>query len=420
MSFEKLKLSEAGIEIIDGDRGVNYPKQNEFFSSEYCLFLNAKNVTKDGFNFNEQNFITREKDCLLRKGKLERNDIVLTTRGTVGNVAFYNDKVPFNNIRINSGMVILRADTSKYISDFVYWMLRSNYIQNQIEAIRTGSAQPQLPITIMRNIEVVKPALSKQKVIAATISALDDTIELNNQINKKLEEMAQSIFKSWFVDFEPFKDEEFEESELGLIPKGWRVVNLPEMIAINPIRQLRRGTVASYVEMKNIPDNYARIRNWDNREYRQSGAKFKNGDVLMARITPCLENGKTAYVDFLAEREIGWGSTEYIVLAPKELISGLFIYFLARSEWFRDYAIASMTGTSGRQRVPTSCFDSYKITIPEKDVLNQFNLIVKTFFALMKKNDLESKILINIRDSLLPKLMSGEIRVPVEEVEQFV
>jgi type I restriction enzyme S subunit len=229
VSFDELKLSEADIEIIDGDRGVNYPKQNEFYDIGYCLFLNAKNVTKDGFDFNEKSFISREKDNLLRKGKLVRNDIVLTTRGTVGNVAFYNNRVPFNNILINSGMVILRAKQSEYLPEFVYWMFRSNYIQDQINALKTGSAQPQLPITIMRTIKVLKPKLCEQKVIAATLSALDDMIELNNQINKTLEEMAIAIFKSWFVDFEPFKDGEFEESELGLIPKGWRVVELGEI-----------------------------------------------------------------------------------------------------------------------------------------------------------------------------------------------
>lgn len=232
MSFDELKLSEADIEIIDGDRGVNYPKQNEFYDIGYCLFLNAKNVTKDGFDFNEKSFISREKDNLLRKGKLVRNDIVLTTRGTVGNVAFYNNRVPFNNIRINSGMVILRAKQSEYLPEFVYWMFRSNYIQDQINALKTGSAQPQLPITIMRTIKVLKPKLCEQKVIAATLSALDDMIELNNQINKTLEEMAQAIFKSWFVDFEPFKDGESEESEIGLIPKGWKIVELEEICSI--------------------------------------------------------------------------------------------------------------------------------------------------------------------------------------------
>ena len=103
-------FEEAPFDIIDGDRGNNYPKQSDFYKQGYCLFINTKNVTDKGFNFNECKFITKEKDLSLRKGKLQREDIILTTRGTIGNIAYYNNKIPFENIRINSGMLILRAN----------------------------------------------------------------------------------------------------------------------------------------------------------------------------------------------------------------------------------------------------------------------------------------------------------------------
>ncbi len=108
--WKECKLGDASFDIIDGDRGKNYPKKDEFFESGYCLFLNTKNVTTNGFEFTELNFITKEKDELLRKGKLKRYDLVLTTRGTVGNVGFYDTNIAFDNIRINSGMVIIRPD----------------------------------------------------------------------------------------------------------------------------------------------------------------------------------------------------------------------------------------------------------------------------------------------------------------------
>ncbi|HHK7603757.1 TPA: restriction endonuclease subunit S, partial [Streptococcus pneumoniae] len=101
-------------DIIDGDRGKNYPKSDELFSEEYCLFLNTKNVTKNGFSFDTKQFITKTKDKLLRKGKLERYDIVLTTRGTVGNVAYYDELIKYKHLRINSGMVILRPKTPNH------------------------------------------------------------------------------------------------------------------------------------------------------------------------------------------------------------------------------------------------------------------------------------------------------------------
>jgi type I restriction enzyme S subunit len=144
------------IEIIDGDRGVNYPKQDEFFDEEHCLFLNAGNVTKTGFDFSSMSFITEEKDNLLRKGKLNRGDVVLTTRGTVGNSAFYNKNVPFEHIRINSGMVILR-DLGCVSPEYIYCVLNSTYMLKSMELYASGSAQPQLPIKDMKRIKIIHP-----------------------------------------------------------------------------------------------------------------------------------------------------------------------------------------------------------------------------------------------------------------------
>jgi type I restriction enzyme S subunit len=153
--WEYIRLGKA-IEIIDGDRGTNYPKQEEFYGEGHCLFLNAGNVTKTGFDFSAVSFITEEKDKLLRKGKLKRGDVVLTTRGTVGNSAFYNDFVPFKHIRINSGMVILR-DLGCVSPEYVYCLLNSSYMLKSMELYASGSAQPQLPIKDMRRIKVINP-----------------------------------------------------------------------------------------------------------------------------------------------------------------------------------------------------------------------------------------------------------------------
>jgi len=117
-------------QIIDGDRGVNYPKQSDLYSEGFCLFLNTGNVTSSGFNFEKNQFITKEKDKMLRKGKLRRGDIVFTTRGTVGNVALYDDSIPYENIRINSGMVILRTNESVANKEFIFQILKSNYKKN--------------------------------------------------------------------------------------------------------------------------------------------------------------------------------------------------------------------------------------------------------------------------------------------------
>ncbi|WP_151948075.1 restriction endonuclease subunit S [Aliarcobacter butzleri] len=153
----EIKFSDAPIQIIDGDRGNNYPKNSDFFTNEYCLFLSARNVTKNGFDFSDCQFITKERDELLRKGKLSRNDVVLTTRGTVGNIAYYHELIPFENIRINSGMVILRADETKISPLYLYILMKSPLFCESVIEHTSGSAQPQLPIRDLNNVSFILP-----------------------------------------------------------------------------------------------------------------------------------------------------------------------------------------------------------------------------------------------------------------------
>ncbi|MEG1312119.1 MAG: restriction endonuclease subunit S [Romboutsia sp.] len=174
------------VSIIDGDRGKNYPSKEEMYDEGFCLFLNAGNVTNKGFKFTDRSFISEEKDNLLRKGKLHRNDVVVTSRGTVGNVGYYSDIVPFENIRINSGMVILRAEKHKEYGIFAYMLLRSKYMKNTIESYLSGSAQPQLPIKDLVKIPIIIP--SHQTIIQfAKISTIyQNHIDLKKVENENL------------------------------------------------------------------------------------------------------------------------------------------------------------------------------------------------------------------------------------------
>lgn len=147
---------EKAIDIIDGDRGVNYPKKEEFYPEGDCLFLNAGNVTSKGFNFSACSYITKEKDSILRKGKLQHGDVILTTRGTVGNAAFYNETMTFSEMRINSGMVILR-NLGVVSPEYIYSALRHEYLQKLMTLYASGSAQPQLPIKDMKRMKIIKP-----------------------------------------------------------------------------------------------------------------------------------------------------------------------------------------------------------------------------------------------------------------------
>ncbi len=192
------------IKIVDGDRGANYPKKADFLSEGHCLFLNTKNVRPDGFNFDAKMFITEEKDKALRKGKLERRDVVLTTRGTIGNIALYDDTVEFEDIRINSGMLILRPNEEIITSEYLFELLRSNVVKSQIDDLVSGAAQPQLPIKSLVKFEVPVPnSLAEQNGIVGKLHDLSEKcVSVTNSYIGKLsdmEDLRQSLLQRAFA-----------------------------------------------------------------------------------------------------------------------------------------------------------------------------------------------------------------------------
>jgi type I restriction enzyme S subunit len=281
----------------------------------------------------------------------------------------------------------------------------------------------------LHRIKILFPPLPEQKAIAHILGTLDDKIELNRRMNATLEAMARALFQSWFVDFDPVRakldgrppaglDEttaalfpaHFQDSPLGPIPQGWELKPMSEVIEVNPRRTLKSGAIAPYLDMKNMPTQGHAADEIINREFN-SGTKFQNGDTLLARITPCLENGKTAFVDFLEDDQVGWGSTEYIVFAPKPPLTPEFGYYLARSDALRLHAIQNMTGTSGRQRVPSDCFSQFRFAVPPAKIAGGFGEITKPWMTKIHGNIEQSRTLAALRDTLLPKLLSGELRV---------
>lgn len=182
------------VDFIDGDRGKNYPTFDEFTSAGYCLFLNASNVTSTGFNFDACMFVTEEKDKSMNKGHLSLNDIVLTSRGTLGNVALYDKHIGFENVRINSGMLIIRPKTKRLSPHFIYALLKSSYMKAAIERFKSGSAQPQLPIKDLQKIVFEIP---ESDAVLASLDCqflfIEEQISINNKEIDKLKELG-SIF----------------------------------------------------------------------------------------------------------------------------------------------------------------------------------------------------------------------------------
>lgn len=184
-------------EIIDGDRGKNYPNADEFSDEGYCLFLNAKNVTTFGFNFDNRMYITKEKDNILRKGKLSRGDVVLTTRGTIGNLAFYTSDIPYEHMRINSGMVILRMN--RKIINEVFFIEQFKMLLDGIkQKIASGSAQPQLPISAMREINILLPDIEQQKIFSEFVAKSNKSRLTLQQVLSKIELEQKVLMQKYF------------------------------------------------------------------------------------------------------------------------------------------------------------------------------------------------------------------------------
>ena len=195
-SWEVVSVLDSNISVLDGDRGNEYPKEKDFTKSGYCLFLSAKNVTKNGFRFNETAFISKDKDEKLRKGRLNRNDVIITTRGTVGNIAQYDTNIPFNVVRINSGMAIIRNQEKRLSSDYLYHILSSEIITQQIENLTFGSAQPQLTIGTLNELKIPIPQISEQLKIVHIFSSILKEVQNKKQ---KLDQ-TQSLKKSLMQD----------------------------------------------------------------------------------------------------------------------------------------------------------------------------------------------------------------------------
>jgi len=254
-----------------------------------------------------------------------------------------------------------------------------------------GSAREIFDWEEMRNVYLPIPDPQKQKEIVKEYNVIQNRIALNQQLIQKLEETAQAIYKQWFVDEQGSKNK----------------VKLSQYIRTNPPLSIKKNAIATYVEMRDLETTSMRIADAIKRKFI-GGSKFQNQDTLLARITPCLENGKTAFVDILGDKEIAAGSTEFIVMRAKDKISPYWVYCLARDENFRSYAISSMVGSSGRERVHEKYLEEYILPEINSDKMNEFHLKALPIFKMINVKSNEVRCLTILNDLFLSKLATIE------------
>ena len=404
MTFDITQLCDVDIQVIDGDRGKNYPHQDELFDSGYCLFLSAKNVTQNGFLFGDNQFITQEKDKLLNNGKLIRGDIVITTRGTVGNVAIYSDYVPFDNIRINSGMLIIRCGNN-IDNYFLYQVLRSKWFYNQIISIQSGSAQPQLPKSHFLKMTIPMPDMETQRKIAVVLSRLGDKISVNTAINENLEQQAQALYKAWFVDFEPFG---------GVMPDDWKIISLGKLCdSISKKHKfnkdelifLNTGDVENGMILHN---NYSEVSQMPG----QAKKSIAINDILYSEIRPI--NKHFAYVNFVADDYVV--STKLMVLRAKGLSPRRLYQFLTMPDTLKELQVEAESRSGTFPQIRFDNIQQLEMIVASEQVEKEYSERLNTIYSMIDTNNSENKRLLALRDTLLPKLMNGEIDVSAVKI----
>ena len=392
MLNSEIELSTVITDIAAGPFGSNL-KVSSFVPVGFPI-IDGANLKGYKVTDNITKFVTEEKARSLYRSIAKRNDIIVTISGTLGQIAYIPEDSQFQEYLCSQRQFRVTFDTSKVYVPYLVFYFHTYEGQNKILSFANQTGVPALsqPLKNFKKIKLNLPEIKEQQRIARVIENLNNKIEINNKINGNLQQQAFLLF------------------ERLLINSAHTECTLDCIASINPKRNLSKNKIARCIEMSRLSTESAFPSGWEEKIFN-GGMRFANGDTLLARITPCLENGKAAFINFLDPSEVAFGSTEYIVLASKGIVPPEFLYCLVRSSAFREYAIKNMNGSSGRQRVSADSIGNFKLPHPKAEALMQFQHIVSPFFQKMKFSFLENLHLTALRDTLLPKLMSGEIDV---------
>jgi len=392
--------------LQDGNHGEIHPTSADY-TPDGIPFVMASDLTGDQVDLENCKYISEATAEGLRKGFAIEGDVLLTHKGTLG-LTDVVGPICTPYIVLTPQVTYYRPNPEELDKHFLKYVFISPFFQGQLLAFTRGGTRPYIGITAQRELRVVFPSFKTQQGISVCLRAYDDLIAANQRRIKLLEESARLLYREWFVLLR-FPGHEAVPVTDG-VPERWERKPVSEMIDANPKTPFPKDVSRPFVGMEALSEDSMIIDVSDARHI-SGGAKFRNGDTLLARITPCLENGKTGFVQFLEDGEAAAsGSTEFIVLRSRT-VNPYWIYCLARSDSFREHAVNSMAGSDGRQRVNSKCFDKYLTLQPPSDVLQTFEENVSEMFAQVQSLTEYNRALRQARDMLLPKLMSGALDV---------
>jgi type I restriction enzyme S subunit len=397
-NWKTYKLSEV-IQIIGGgtpktsipefwNGSIPWLSVKDFQGEQKFVFQTEKTITEEG--------LKKSSTKILPKGA-----IIISARGTVGELAVLEKEMTFNQ----SCYGIL--PNNKTDNNYLYYLLKQKI--RELQGLSYGSVFDTITTKTFDGLDVYLPPLPEQTQIANILSAIDDKIENNLAINKTLEDMAMALYKHWFVDFGPFQEGEFMDSELGLIPKGWEVKRLEEVVQVNSnsIKKDKEPKIINYIDIASVKEGWVEEIKTIKYEDAPSRARriISDGDIIWSTVRP---NRKSRFLA-LGFSENTIVSTGFVVMSPI-LISYSYLYLCSCTKDFVDYLVSRATGSS-YPAVTGKVFEEYEILIPEKAILDRFSIIVEPMFLHSSSNDIENQTLTNLRDTLLPKLISGEVRL---------
>lgn len=337
----------------------------------------------------------------IQRGQPQDGDLIFAREAPAGNVAIIKNG---EKVCLGQRTVLIRPNKDKVNSTFLAYYLLAPKQQNGLLGSANGSTVPHVNLPTIRNLEISLPSLEKQVKTASIIESYDDLIENNQKQIKLLDEAAQRLYKEWFVDLR-FPGWENTKIVDG-VPEGWTVTTLDDVIDFDPKVPLSKDRTKQFVPMSALSTN-SMCLNLNEITFTQSnsGSKFQNGDTLLARITPCLENGKTAFVSGIISDEGAVGSTEYIVMRSKKL-NPYMVYLLARTNDFRQAAINSMSGSDGRQRAKVDKLKCLPYLLPLDNIIQKSLDLFKPIFSNIESLSIQSQRLDEIKNMLLSKLMN--------------
>lgn len=392
-NWDYLRIENTDLQIGDGNYSSKYPRASELLA-EGIPFISSTDLSNGKISANSLRYISTEHHSRLLKGHIKQGDVLIVVRGNgVGQVALVSKE--YEDANLNAQMAYL-GRSNRIDGAFLYYLLSKYYSDGVTETVVSGSAQPQITVSSLKQLSLIIPPVNEQNAIAAILSSLDDKIDLLHRQNKTLEAMAESLFRQWFVEESQEDWEEYSLSDFASHLKG-NVVP-----AKNPDKIFHHYSLPAF-------DAGMRPTVEAGSEILSNKFEVKPWSILVSKLNPRFP--RIWPISDLPECA-SICSTEFQVFKPKNENLYGYLYFLLRSDDAKDELVMAASGTSGsHQRVRPEDILSIKTSLPSLNLAEQFSALVTPGIKKVWANNAQIYSLEKLRDTLLPKLMSGEVRV---------